>query len=75
MAKRRNITTKEALLLTSDEVSDLCGWSRTHVHKAIQMGELPCIRIGRSVRVPRAWLEKWIEQEVKRWEEAHGKES
>lgn len=70
MAKRRHIGVSEALLLTTDEVGDLCGWSRTHVHQAIARGDMPSIRVGRSVRIPRAWLVKWISGQVEVWEGA-----
>lgn len=73
MARRKHTTTQTALLLTSDEVADLCGWSRAHVHKAIQLGELPCIRVGRSVRIPREWLENWVKEQVAAWEAARAK--
>lgn len=67
MARRKRIGVSDALLLTTDEVADLCGWSRTHVHQAIARGAMPCIRVGRSVRVPRLWLEQWIMGQVEAW--------
>lgn len=50
----------EPLLLKAGEVAKLLGWGRSKVFAMLAIGELPVIRIGRSVRVPRAALEDWI---------------
>ena len=47
-------------LLKAGEVSKLLGLGRSKVFAMLAVGELPVIRIGRSVRVPRAALEGWI---------------
>lgn len=51
-----------ALLLRPQEVVSVTGWSRSKVYGMAASGELPSIRSGRSVRIPRAALERWIEQ-------------
>jgi len=38
-------------LLTVQEVSRILHLGRSTVYKLIQLGELPCVRFGRSVRV------------------------
>lgn len=48
------------LLLHVREVCELTNYSKAHVHRLIQRGELPCVRSGRAVRVPRAALLRWI---------------
>lgn len=48
------------LLLDSREVATLLGLGRTKVFELMAAGELPVIRIGRSVRVPREALVTWI---------------
>ena len=48
------------LLLRPDEVAKITGWCRSKVYAMAASGEIPALRCGRSVRVPRAALEKWI---------------
>jgi excisionase family DNA binding protein len=49
-----------SLLLDSRAVAELLGLGRTKVFQMMANGELPVIRIGRCVRVPRSGLESWI---------------
>jgi excisionase family DNA binding protein len=46
----------ERLTLTVEESAVILGISRSEAYKAIQRGELPAIRIGRRVLVPRGPL-------------------
>lgn len=50
----------ESILLRVEEVAELLGLGRTKVFEMISAGELPTVRIGRCVRVPRADLERWV---------------
>ena len=50
----------EPLLLKAGDVGKLLGLGRSKVFAMLAAGELPVIRIGRSVRVPRAALERWV---------------
>jgi excisionase family DNA binding protein len=50
----------EPLLLKAGEVVKLLGLGRSKVFAMLAVGELPVVRIGRSVRVPRAALERWV---------------
>lgn len=52
-----NIENNERLTLTVKEVQKLLGLSRGLVYQAIQSGQIPSIRIGRRVLIPRAALE------------------
>jgi excisionase family DNA binding protein len=54
----------EPLLLKAGEVAKLLGLGRSKVFAMLAVGELPVIRIGRSVRVPRAALEGWIAEQT-----------
>ena len=49
-------------LLRAEEVVEMTGWSRAKVYAMAVSGELPSLRSGRSVRIPLAALERWIEQ-------------
>lgn len=49
-----------AMLLRPEETSQLLGLSRAKTYGMIASGELPAIRCGKAIRVPREALEKWI---------------
>jgi len=50
----------DKLLLDSREVSRLLGIGRTKAFEMMARAELPVVRIGRCVRVPRRALADWI---------------
>jgi excisionase family DNA binding protein len=50
----------DRLLLRADEVGRLLGLGRSKVYELMMTNELPVVRIGRLVRVPRRELERWI---------------
>lgn len=50
----------EQMLLTVEDVQNVTQLGRTKVYEMIRTGELPVIRIGRSVRVRRETLERWL---------------
>jgi excisionase family DNA binding protein len=50
----------DRMLLRPAEVSVLLGLSRSKVYRMIESGELPSLRIGRAVRVPRRAFEDWL---------------
>lgn len=52
------------LLLRGGEVAELLGIGRSTAFELMASGELPVVRIGRAVRVPRYALRRWIEQRV-----------
>ena len=54
----------EPLLLKAGDVAKLLGLGRSKVFGMLAVGELPVVRIGRSVRVPRAALEDWIAEQT-----------
>lgn len=64
----------EPLLLRVNQAAELLGISRSHCYELISSGKLPTIRLGASVRVPRAWLTRFIEEQTQAWERAHGEE-
>jgi putative molybdopterin biosynthesis protein len=51
---------QESLLLRVNEVAVLLRVGRWTVYELIRRGELPALRIGRLVRVPRHGLEAWV---------------
>ncbi len=52
----------QPLLLTSPQTAQTLGLCRAHVYKLIATAGLPTIRFGRSVRVPVASLQKWVQE-------------
>lgn len=63
-------TVSEKLLLTVTEAAELCGYSRSFLYEAINRGEIPAIRLGRTCRIPAAWLRRWIDEQTAAWEQA-----
>ena len=50
------------LLYTIQEVCEATHYSRSFVYERIAAGELPVVRIGRTIRVAEADLREWIER-------------
>jgi excisionase family DNA binding protein len=51
----------EKMLLKPEEVQKVLCIGRSKVYEMLATGELPCIRVGRCIRVSKASLDKWIE--------------
>lgn len=47
-------------LLTVSEVADMLGVSTMTVYRLVASGEIPAVRIGRCVRIPRVEAEKRV---------------
>jgi len=54
------MVTDEKLVYTVPEVSELLGISSIHGYLMAKRGELPVIRLGRRIVVPKAALEKLL---------------
>lgn len=52
----------EPLLLRVTDVALALGIGRTKVFALLAAGELPVVRLGRSVRIPRDALERWVRE-------------
>ena len=51
------------MLLTVREAAALLRISRNLAYELVARGEMPAIRLGRVIRVPRAALEEWLRAE------------
>lgn len=51
-------------LLRVEEAAKVLGVGRTKVYELIGRGEMPVVRIGRCVRIPRQTLDQWIRDQV-----------
>lgn len=49
-------------LLTVTEVAHRLRISRQAVHKAIQCGRFPAVRVGNLYRIDREWLDEYIKR-------------
>ena len=52
----------QPVLLRAEEVSRLLRIGRTMTFQLIASGDLPVVRIGRAVRVPKSELARWIRE-------------
>ncbi len=52
----------EKLLLTPAEVCKVLSIGRSRVYEMINQKEIPSVRIGRRIRIPRRPLEAWIRE-------------
>jgi excisionase family DNA binding protein len=60
----------ERLTYSVEEAADLLGISRAGAYEAVQRGEIPHLRIGRRILVPRSALHRLVEgAEVARGDE------
>ena len=53
---------EDSLVFTVEEVAQLLRVSRAFAYELLTRGELPCIRLGRRILVPRRALERFIEE-------------
>ena len=55
----------EKLLLKPMEAAEVLGIGRSLMYALIAQGVIPSVRLGRTLRVPKASLEKWISDQEK----------
>ncbi|WP_448619524.1 helix-turn-helix domain-containing protein [Geodermatophilus sp. URMC 65] len=58
----RDVLAADALLLTPEEASTVLRIGRTTVYALMKAGELRPVHIGRSCRLPRAELERYVKR-------------
>ena len=51
----------ERLTVTVDEAAKILGISRNSAYEAVRRGEIPTIRLGRRILVPRSKLEEMLD--------------
>lgn len=57
-----NNTRQPELLLTVEAVAVALSLGRGTIYQMITRGEIPCVRLGRAVRIRRDLLDSWIEE-------------
>lgn len=53
----------EKILVKPTEAAEMLAIGRTRIYEMLAAGEVPSIRIGRSIRIPVAALNKWVEEQ------------
>ena len=51
-------------LLRPEELCEVLGLGRSTVYQLLRTQQLPCVRVGRAVRVPVRALDQWIAQQA-----------
>jgi excisionase family DNA binding protein len=64
---------KQPELLRVVEAANLLALSRTKVYEMAERNEIPVVRIGSAVRIPRRKLLEWIEAQTMPAEDAGGR--
>ena len=58
-----NTAIEKRLCLTVPEAAELLGISRNFAYELVKQGQLPVIRFGKRLLIPRVALEKMLEKE------------
>jgi excisionase family DNA binding protein len=58
------IQTEDRMLLRVEEAARLLSLGRAKAYLMAASGELPTVRVGRSVRIPAAALRAWVERQI-----------
>ena len=53
---------EDRLVFTVEEAAEILRVSRAFTYELLNRGELPCLRLGRRILVPRRALERFIEE-------------
>jgi len=59
--ERQNMENNDRLTLTVKETQMILGLSRSLVYQAIETGEIPSVRIGKRILIPKAALYRLLE--------------
>ena len=60
MDRGQTVSPDPPLVYTAEQTAQLLRCGRTATYEAIRRGEIPSVRIGRSIRVPRHALEQML---------------
>ena len=58
-AEAKTVVTKQAMTVT--EMAEYLGIGKTKAYELVNIPNFPCFRIGRSIRVFKTRLDKWLE--------------
>jgi excisionase family DNA binding protein len=57
---------RSSYLMSPEELSEFLGLGRTSTYRLLSSGEIPCIRLGRLLRVRRSDVEDFVESRLER---------
>ena len=60
---------EEKLVLNVSEVAQLLGLSRNSAYLACLNGQLPCVKVGKRILIPKASLGRWLNEAATRQKE------
>ena len=60
MSWKERTVSDDTRLMTVPEAAKLLRISRNLAYELVARGEIPAIRLGRVIRVPRSTLEQWL---------------
>ena len=60
---KESVMATERLTLTVTEAAAVLGISRNACYEAVRTGQLPCLRIGKRLLIPKVQLEKLLQGE------------
>ena len=65
MSWKERTVSDDTRLMTVPEAAKLLRISRNLAYELVARGEIPAIRLGRVIRVPRGTLEQWLADGVR----------
>ena len=63
------------LLLTVRQAAQAAHISRSHAYQLVNSGVWPSIRLGKSRRIPAAWITRWIDEKLHEWDQARRRDN
>jgi excisionase family DNA binding protein len=64
MYRESEMITNDKLLLRISEAAEMLSVARSKAYAMVQAGELPVVRIGKSVRIPVRALNEYVERKT-----------
>jgi excisionase family DNA binding protein len=74
MVLEKGSSNETPILLRVQEAANLLGVSRAKMYEVLAANnQIPVVRIGHSIRVPRAALETWVNDQTAEWYQRQGR--
>ena len=71
MRSEKNAASPTQILLRVHEAADMLGVSRAKMYELLAANnEIPVVRVGRAMRIPRAALQAWVDERTTEWYES-----
>ena len=61
---RPAITAQIGEFYSAADVARIFNWSKAAVYRGIESGAIPCVRLGRTIRIPESWIERFIADQL-----------